>query len=197
MDAMRQTPSFFKRLLRRVLGKNAGHDKIEELCALTGRGEADKRTWAFGAPKALYLLKKDAPVFAQVPISLDGTTPFHAFGTLTCTPAEPAAVRDCPLAQVLDASALQDCVLRFRQNGDKMRPLGCGERLLSDVLTDKKIPAPLRDRIPLVCREDRVLWAVGIGIAEEAKLTEKTKQALRLEWQNHNINEQLGGNENA
>ena len=65
----------------------------------------------------------------------------------------------------MDADALAGAELRTRRDGDRMRPLGGGDRLLSDVLTDKKVDRPLRDRVALVARGNRVLWACGLGIA--------------------------------
>ncbi|WP_322618419.1 tRNA lysidine(34) synthetase TilS [Deinococcus terrestris] len=58
--------------------------------------------------------------------------------------------------------------LRPRQPGDRMRLPG-GTRLLSDVLTDAKVPRPERDRVPLLAVGGEVqwvglhppLWAVG------------------------------------
>ena len=73
-------------------------------------------------------------------------------------------------------------MLRTRRDGDRIRPLGCGERLLSDVLTDRKIDRPLRETLPLVAKEGQILWAVGICISEDAKLTQDTANAVLLEW---------------
>lgn len=109
-------------------------------------------------------------------------TSLQGIGTLRAAPCAPVPVRDAPLCQVLRADALDGAVLRTRREGDRIRPLGCGDRLLSDVLTDRKIDRPLRDFIPLVAVGNRVLWAVGVCISEEAKLLPETLEALRLEF---------------
>ena len=63
------------------------------------------------------------------------------------------------------------CTLRFRRPGDRIRPLGApGEKTLQDYFVDKKIDRPFRDYIPLLCRGDRVIWAVGVGPGEEARV---------------------------
>ena len=101
---------------------------------------------------------------------------------MSIRPALPVPVRDDPLRQVLCRDSLKDAVLRTRRDGDRIRPLGCGDRLLSDVLTDRKIDRPLRDALPLVARGNRILWAVGVCISEDAKLTPDTTDAVLLEW---------------
>ena len=50
-----------------------------------------------------------------------------------------------------------DWVLRFRQDGDRIR-LRAGSRKLSDVLTDAKIPRAERDRVPLLVSPQGVQW---------------------------------------
>ena len=81
---------------------------------------------------------------------------------------------------MLDRDALNGAVLRVRRTGDRFRPLGCGDRLLSDFMTDRKQDRPLRDVTPLVARGNRVLWVCGLGISEEARLTDATENAVRL-----------------
>ncbi len=54
--------------------------------------------------------------------------------------------------------------------GDHIRPLGCGDRLLSDYFIDRKVDRPLRDVTPLVAVGDRVHWVIGHGISREAAL---------------------------
>ncbi len=56
-------------------------------------------------------------------------------------------------------------VVRNRQAGDRIRPLGAsGERRLKDVLIDKRYPRHLRDRLPLLCIAGRIVWIPGITI---------------------------------
>ena len=83
--------------------------------------------------------------------------------------------------EILDAQALEGAWLRTRRDGDRIHPLGGpGERLLSDYLTDKKIDRPLRDELPLLAKDGRVLWVCGVGIAEDVKIRPDTKLAVRL-----------------
>jgi len=71
-------------------------------------------------------------------------------------------------------------VVRSRNTADRFFPLGApGERKLSDVLIDKKIPKEERDR-PLLCAGDKVLYAAGIGISEFAKVRPETREMLHI-----------------
>ena len=61
--------------------------------------------------------------------------------------------------------------------------MGCGEKLLSDYFTDRKLDRPLRDFVPLIAVENRILWAVGMGISEEARLRDDQEPSVMLECQ--------------
>ena len=88
---------------------------------------------------------------------------------------------DNPLVEVVDAEALEGAVLRTRRSGDRIRPMGVsGSQLLSDRLIDRKIDRPLRDWIPLIAIDNRVLWAFGAGLAEEARITASTRARARI-----------------
>ena len=82
----------------------------------------------------------------------------------------------------MDKAALQGAVVRTRRAGDRIRPLGCGEKLLSDYLTDKKIDRPLRENLPLLAKGEKVLWVCGLGISEEAKIRPETRSAAKLTY---------------
>ena len=56
--------------------------------------------------------------------------------------------------------------VRTRRPGDRLRPLGApGERRLKEVLIDRGVPRAERDRLPLLCRGERILWVPGVTIA--------------------------------
>jgi tRNA(Ile)-lysidine synthase len=61
--------------------------------------------------------------------------------------------------------------LRFWKTGDKIQPLGMtGNKLLSDFFTDQKINVLKKREIPLLCKQDEVLWVVGYRISEKIKI---------------------------
>jgi tRNA(Ile)-lysidine synthetase-like protein len=61
--------------------------------------------------------------------------------------------------------------VRTRRPGDRLRPLGApGERRLKEVLIDRGMARPDRDRLPLLCHGERILWVPGVTIAEDCRL---------------------------
>ncbi len=81
----------------------------------------------------------------------------------------------------LDSGALPEgLVVRSRRDGDRFFPLGApGERKLSDVLTDRKIPKEERD-LPLLCSGNTVYYAAGLTISEQAKVKPESKHILHI-----------------
>jgi tRNA(Ile)-lysidine synthase len=74
----------------------------------------------------------------------------------------------------------KDLVVRSRREGDRFYPLGApGERKLSDVLTDRKIPKEQRD-LPLLCSENEVFYAQGLTCSEHVKVTPETREILHI-----------------
>ena len=62
--------------------------------------------------------------------------------------------------------------LRFWQVGDRMKPIGInGSKLISDILTDAKVPHHLRKKQRVVCDENRILWCIGHAVSREAIAT--------------------------
>ena len=178
--------AILRRALRRICGEDTSHDRLTALAALCakkrGKMSVRKGITAERTPGAIYFLP-NAPVLPEpVALDVDGVTVLPGVGRMTVCAGEAVPIRDNPFRQALRRDALAGAVLRLRQSGDCMRPLGCGNRLLSDVLTDRKIDRPLRDVLPLVAVGSRVLWAVGVGISEDAALRPGDEAAL-LTWQ--------------
>ncbi len=85
--------------------------------------------------------------------------------------------------QAVPARFAEGCVIRTRRPGDRITPYGSpGSRKLQDYLTDRKVEACWRDRIPLLCRGSEVLLAAGIGAGRIPRLTEPGKDTVTLEW---------------
>jgi tRNA(Ile)-lysidine synthase len=83
---------------------------------------------------------------------------------------------------LLDADSLPGpLAVRHRRKGDLFRPLGApGESKLKSYFIDRKVPRPVRDRVPLVVSGDRIAWVVGFQIDERYKVTEQTRRVLIL-----------------
>ena len=74
--------------------------------------------------------------------------------------------------------------IRNWKKGDSFRPLGMkGHKKLSDFLIDKKVPKQARKMIPLVYKDDDLVWLAGYQIHHDYRVTEGTEQLLRIELQ--------------
>jgi tRNA(Ile)-lysidine synthase len=73
--------------------------------------------------------------------------------------------------------------VRQRQPGDRFQPLGMNmPKKLQDFMVDAKVPLSWRDRIPIVCSAQQIVWVVGWRIDDRVKVTDATKEVLRLEF---------------
>jgi tRNA(Ile)-lysidine synthetase-like protein len=73
--------------------------------------------------------------------------------------------------------------VRSRRRGDRFRPPGLGGRgkKLQDFLVDKKIARETRDSLPLVVdAEGRIVWIVGLAVAEDFRVTEPSQGVILL-----------------
>ena len=69
-------------------------------------------------------------------------------------------------------------VLRFRRDGDSFEKFGGGTKSLGDFLTDKKIPARLRDNLLVFAAGNDILLIKDIEISEKIKTDFKTTRIL-------------------
>jgi tRNA(Ile)-lysidine synthase len=74
-------------------------------------------------------------------------------------------------------------LLRQRRPGDRFQPLGMSmPKKLNEFMVDAKIPHSWRGCIPIVCSPQQIIWVVGWRIDHRVKLTEASKEILRLEF---------------
>jgi tRNA(Ile)-lysidine synthetase-like protein len=85
--------------------------------------------------------------------------------------------------QVVDGDALGDCVvLRHREAGDRIRPLGMGgTRKLKDYFGDSGIPLEARDRVPIVASGSEIVWIVGYAVSEAFAVRDTTTRGILIE----------------
>ncbi|HAZ32167.1 MAG TPA: tRNA lysidine(34) synthetase TilS [Dehalococcoidia bacterium] len=75
-------------------------------------------------------------------------------------------------------------VVRSRRDGDRFQPLGMGaSKKLQDFMVDAKIPRAWRDRVPLVCAGEQIIWVVGWRIDHRVRVTDSTRRVLCLEFE--------------
>ncbi|MFU8797031.1 MAG: tRNA lysidine(34) synthetase TilS, partial [Dehalococcoidia bacterium] len=73
-------------------------------------------------------------------------------------------------------------LVRRRKPGDRFRPLGMDTtKKLQDFMVDARIPRVWRDRIPIVCSAEHIIWVVGWRMDDRVRVTDRTVDVLRLE----------------
>jgi tRNA(Ile)-lysidine synthase len=73
--------------------------------------------------------------------------------------------------------------VRQRHPGDRFQPLGMNmTKKLNEFMVDAKIPRSWRGCIPIVCSPQQIIWVVGWRIEDTVKVTEASKEILRLEF---------------
>jgi tRNA(Ile)-lysidine synthase len=74
-------------------------------------------------------------------------------------------------------------LVRPRRRGDRFQPLGLSQpKKVGEFMIDAKIPQAWRDKIPIVCSPEQIVWVVGWRIDDRVKITDNTEQVLRLEF---------------
>jgi len=94
---------------------------------------------------------------------------------------EQARSNNDPFHVWLDAKGISDALeLRVRQEGDRFEPLGMDGHAMkiSDFFINVKLPQRARDRWPLLCMGEKVVWVPGYRPAYPFRLTDATRQAL-------------------
>jgi len=73
--------------------------------------------------------------------------------------------------------------VRQRRPGDRFQPLGMNvSKKLHEFMVDAKIPRSWRGHVPIVCSPQQIIWVVGWHIDDRVKVTEASKEILRLEF---------------
>ena len=76
----------------------------------------------------------------------------------------------------------QDCVFRFRREGDFIERFGGGKKSLKKFFNEEKIPVDLRGELPLIAQKDggEVYAVCGVEISEKVKVTAESSRVIYL-----------------
>ncbi len=172
-------PAALVRRAIRIILPFLDFENVERARNAVGRETLQNGASAEKYDGSLYLSERLANPDA-VNIALAGETRLPGVCALRSESYEGAPIYDNGFRQALDAEAIGNAVLRTRRERDFIRPLGMGggAKSLSDYLTDRKFPRPLRDRLPVAAVGSEILWAAGVGISETAKMRNGRKSRL-------------------
>lgn len=131
--------------------------------------------------------KRDVPSVAyEMVVQIPGETPIPPAGVTLF--AEYSVLPDAHLWRQdnwevwCDASQISgQLVARSWRRGDRVQPAGMlGHRKLSDIFVDRKVPIHLRQRVPVVCDDEGIVWVVGLCLAHRVRCTPETRQTVHL-----------------
>ncbi|MBI4295097.1 MAG: tRNA lysidine(34) synthetase TilS [Chloroflexi bacterium] len=195
-------PSLRRHLLRRALETVAGepHDveaiHIEQMMALLHKPAGSRlhlpRGLALYADYDRLLLGDDPERFSPLPpltgeyrLQVPGVTQLAGWQVVArLVPPGTSPQLQENLAAELDFGIVgTELIVRGRRPGERFQPLGMAQpKKLQDFLVNEKVPRLWRERVPLVASPRGVVWVVGHRIAHWARVTEATRQVLRLEF---------------
>lgn len=81
----------------------------------------------------------------------------------------------------LPPESRSEFAVRNRRPGDRFVPLGANsEKKLKDFLIDRKIPSDVRDRLPLLVCDDRIVWVGGVEVSELFKVIDRSQPLFEV-----------------
>lgn len=86
-----------------------------------------------------------------------------------------------PGIQLMDTKKIPSgAVWRVRQKGDRFEKFGGGTKPLRTYMIDKKIPARLRDSLPVLAKDNEIYCILGVEISDKVKVDETTAMAYSV-----------------
>ncbi|MEE8470539.1 MAG: tRNA lysidine(34) synthetase TilS [Dehalococcoidia bacterium] len=196
-------PALKRHLIRSVLERLLGdlqdiesvhvESLVEALAKTAGKRLSLPRGLAFYGDYDHGLITGDEPIpcpFPELsdeyPINVPGMTEIQGWQVRsTILEHKPVETGEQKLRALLDMDVTgRKLTVRGRRRGDRFQPLGMeSAKKLQDFMVDARIPRPWRDRVPLVCSPQHIVWVVGWRIDQRVRLTPSTKRALCLEFE--------------
>ena len=130
--------------------------------------------------RCLHVVGSEAAAYPETPVTGEGSFSLGGVTLTVCSggvnPGDGRRVQEMP------RSLLNECILRTRRPGDFIRPFGmAGRQCLQDYFVNRRIDAPFRDGIPLLCRGSEVLLVCGVGAGDIPRWS-REEDNLRLTW---------------
>lgn len=152
-----------------------------------------------------YVLGADAAALCPFPsisdeiaLNVPGKTSLPGWD-IEATVVSPSAVQDYDetennfIAFFDFARAGKKLAMRHRLPGDRFQPLGMGQpKKLNQFMIDARIPRAWRQHVPIIASPEHIIWVVGWRIGERVRVTDVTRQVLRLKFKRRQLQTQPG-----
>ena len=174
-----------KRLLREAMQTLGVYDLTATLleagwcAALTGRRQQMGHGIVVCGGSYVQIGREAAPI-ADIAVPQAGRVRFGAFD-IVCEQGPVGRVQNSRTVQCFDAQVLARGTLcaRTRRPGDTMA-FAHGHSKLSDRMVDRKVPALLRDRLPVITLDGQILFVPGVDVGQLARVTSHTTQMTTI-----------------
>lgn len=186
-----------RRIISNILSlwgmKEITSDKIEDFIEYTEKESGKKfdinaEFYAEKSYDRIYLRKREKTVTEEFTIS--GETSFtHEKFSLNVKISPTYPTKACNNTAVFDADKLSFPLrIRFRKKGDKMKLKGMsGTKKISDIFSDEKIERAKRDFVPLILKEDEIIFLCGLRQSPSYATDYNTKKYLLIDYTEENM----------
>ena len=127
----------------------------------------------------------EAPEQVRIDLLRHGPVAFHRyeFDWSVSQRNQASEFASDPRIELFDLDKMgQLLTLRKYAPGDQFVPLNfCGHKKVSDYFSDAKVPLRQREFVPVLESEKGILWVCGHRMDDRFKITDSTKQILRME----------------
>lgn len=194
-----------RRVIRQGVRRMAGSvrdleaEHVDQILKLAAQGQTGKRVAFCGVRFTMgygtLILTRDReepttrPLETELPLPLaDGTVEaFDGRIVIRLLSREAWEAQGTPGSDriVLDAETLKgELRVRRRRIGDRMMPLGmdCLKRL-KNIFIDRKVPRNLRDRVPVFCDDEKIIWLAGVQMDERVRVTPASQRLVEISWE--------------
>ena len=114
-----------------------------------------------------------------------GTIKFGDYGKLTVRRIKDPELKAGYLLIDMD-KVPKGAVWRVRKDGDYIVKFGGGSRKLKSYLNDKKVPARVRNYLPVLALGSEVFAVAGVDISEQLRVTDETKHCGLIKYDMQN-----------
>jgi tRNA(Ile)-lysidine synthase len=135
------------------------------------------------------------PTLAPILLAVPGTIELADGWQITAKAEENADARAIsanrdPWTAYVAFDAGTPLVVRARHEGERMRPFGLGgQTKIKKIMIDRKIPARLRERWPIVACPEHALWIIGHVLDERARVRPQSAYVVRLHCRQPGVSE--------
>ncbi len=198
------SPPFQRRIMRCFLnraGQEAGFQKIEDIIGfLAGKNRniqmpslhsLDAKHFLHVYRNRITIESPQQSSIAPVPVQIPGqVTHLDLKTTVSIIPlTAEQKLRNIDFSRLPDNEVYVDLskftgselILRSRQKGDRIKPLGMSSPMkLKRFFINRCIPRFKRDSIPLLAADSEVLWAVGVEISEQIRVKDRPTHLITV-----------------